>query len=724
MDRRTLRPQGALLSILILGGALAARAAGPQAVQSTLPPVGVELVQVDVVVTDNEGRPVAGLTAADFDVREDGKPQAVAYFGAEGRAEDAVPAPALSKPLPLAEVIAAPARPAPPRSAVRQIVLAVDDLHIAPANMVAARAALKKFVDEQVDDDDRIALVTTGGSTGLSQELTRDREDLRRAIDRLSLIQQRRAQFDGVPHLSEYQAELIDRGDPEAIRVAVQEILHANPDLGEDLARLQAYQRAQSMLAQTMSYSEQALRTIEGVVAALAPVSGRKIVVLCSDGFLIGLGSTDTRHYDLRQIVDAATRSGVVLYALDTRGLVSEVPGGDASFEGPPVMTAPGGRESLQRRSVEALRDGMNALAADTGGLLVMNSNDLSFGLGRILQDSQHYYVLAYEPVNAKRDGKFRKIEVRLRGRSGLRVRTRAGYFAPDEKKLAQAAEAAASEPPVARRDRELAQGLVALFPLTGIPVRMVVDYIDLPPDGPRALIKAHVDVRGVAFEKTEHGHVAELDVAGAVFDERGERVSEITGETSRLNLPLENAQVLREQGLLYEKAMALAPGTYQVRLAVREGRASLLGSASEWVEIPDRNSRSLSLSSVFLKADDGHPQGDGGSAPPLLEDVQVEKRLKRPQGLHYVVYLYRSDAAALEAADVSVQAQVWREGRLIGVGPTHKVVFPEPGAPPPRQAERIATEPLDPGPYELRIVATDRATGQKETERVAFTLE
>ena len=343
---------------------------------------------------------------------------------------------------------------------------------------------------------------------------------------------------------------------------------------------MQADQRAQSMLAQTMSYSGQALGTIEGVVAALAPVSGRKIVVLCSDGFLVGLGSTDTRHYDLRQIIDAATRSGVVLYSLDTRGLVSEVPGGDASFEGPPVITAPGGRESLQRRSIEALRDGMNALAADTGGLLVMNSNDLSLGLGRILQDNQHYYVLAYEPVEREARRQVPQASrCALRGRPGLRVRTRGGYFAPDEKK----AGGRRPRPRRASRPRRGATGSsprawVALLPLDGIPVRMVVDYIDLPPDGPRALIKAHVDVRGVGFEKTEQGHVAELDVAGAVFDERGERVSEITGETSRLKLPLENSQAFREQGLLYEKAMALAPGPYQVRLAVREGRASLLG--------------------------------------------------------------------------------------------------------------------------------------------------
>lgn len=718
MDRPNRRRGATPFLVFGLGGALAL-AASPQSGQSTLPPVGVELVQLDVAVTDKDGRAVAGLGADDFDVREDGKPQALAYFGVEGRAEDAVPAPPPAKPLPPSELIAPAPRPAPARPSSRQIVLAVDDLHIAPAHMAAARAALKKFVAEQVDEADQVALVTTSGSKGQLQELTRDREALARAIDRLSLIQQRRVEFNDVPHLTEYQAELIVRGDVEALRVAVDEIRQENTDVDDSIARIQAAQRAQSMLNEILNYAGQALRTIEAAVAALAPVPGRKMVVLCSDGFLVGLGSSDTRHFDLRRIIDAATRSGTVLYALDTRGLVSEVPGGDATFGGPPVLSAPGQRESVQRRSVDALRDGMTALAEDTGGLLVLNSNDLSAGLGRILRDSRSYYVLAYEPMNSKRDGKFRKIEVRVRGRKGLRVRTRAGYFAADEKKMAEAARSAAIEPPAARRERDLAQALTSLYPLNGIPMRLAIDYVDLAEEGPRVVIKAHMDVRGVGFEKTDRGYVAELDVAGAVFDERGERVSEISGETSRLNLPLENPEPFREQGLLYEKALAVPPGTYQVRLAARAGGGTLLGSASEWVQIPDRNQQPLSLSSVFLKSDDGRtPTGQGA----LLEDVQVDRRFRRGQGLHYLVYLYRSDTAA-EAGDVVVQAQVWRAGKLIGVGPNHKVAFPQRGAPPPSQAERIATQPLEPGEYELRVVAS-RGTGEKATARVSFTVE
>ena len=248
----------------------------------------------------------------------------------------------------------------------------------------------------------------------------------------------------------------------------------------------------------------------------------------------------------------------------------------------------------------------------------------------------------------------------------------------------------------------------------------MVVDYVDLPPDGPRAVVKAQVDVRNVGFERTAEAYQAELEVAGAIFDETGRRVTEIVGERSRLRLPLQNAQSFREQGLLYENATPLAPGRYEVRLAVRDVRTALLGNASGGIEIPDRNAQPLSLSSVFLNADDGGPVESGTK----LTDVQVEKRFGRKQGLHYLVYVYRSDAAGMEPAEVTLQAQIWSGDKLQGVGPTHPVAFAEAGAPSPRQAERIALEPLAPGDYELRIVANDRKSAARAERRVAFTLE
>ena len=142
----------------------------------------------------------------------------------------------------------------------------------------------------------------------------------------------------------------------------------------------------------------------------------------------------------MRRIADAGTRAGVVVYALDTRGLVAAPPGAGAASLRRPGPATFGVVEAMQRRSEEATRDAMNALAADTGGFLVENSNNLRAGLREMLKDTETYYVLAYEPTNTKRDGGFRRIEVRLPGVPGARVRTRSGYFAPDDRRVGAAA--------------------------------------------------------------------------------------------------------------------------------------------------------------------------------------------------------------------------------------------------------------------------------------------
>ncbi|HVQ23803.1 MAG TPA: VWA domain-containing protein, partial [Planctomycetota bacterium] len=400
-----------------------------------------ELVQLDVTVSDKSGRNVTGLSARDFVLLEDGRPQALSHFAVGGRAgvEEAAPA-APSVQAPTAPIVPPP--PAAPRG--RHIVLLVDDMHTAQVDLPQAQIAMRKFVTEQVSVDDKVAVVTTSGSGGVFQDFTGDSAALVRAIARV------RSRYDpvevnGRPYLTEHQAELIDRGDVEALRVATQEILQIDDYLGEEMAKQQAYMQARRMVVEITQRSARALSVVESVVRGLGPLAGRKIVVLVSDGFLIGLGALETTAFDVRRIADAATRSGVVLYSLDTRGLVSEPPGGQASFRGPGVLSAPGMRTDLQSRSVEALRQGMNALAVDTGGFLVKNSNDLDQGLSRILRDNETYYLLAYEPSNTARDGSFRKIQVRLRGRPELKVRTRGGYFAPDERQAAPAAQDSAA---------------------------------------------------------------------------------------------------------------------------------------------------------------------------------------------------------------------------------------------------------------------------------------
>jgi VWFA-related protein len=728
---------GLLLAAVV--APLASQTPAPQqpAATPTLPVVRTELVQLDVTVSDKDGRNVRGLTPRDFVLLEDGRPQALSHFSVGGRpgVEDGQPeATSAAAPSPAAAPAPAPAPAPPPPSAPRgrHVVLLVDDLHTAAANLPQAQDAMRRFVREQIAGEDKVALVSTSGSGGVFQDFTSDAEALVRAIGRL------RSRYEpiealGRPYLSEHQAELIDRGDVEALRVATEELLQIDDYLGEDLAKTQAYNQARRMVVEITQRSGRALSVIESVVRGLAPLPGRKVVVLASDGFLIGLGALETTAYDVRRITDAATRAGVVLYALDTRGLIAEVPGGSASFQGPGVLRAPGARSSLQLRSVEAMRQGINTLAVDTGGFLVKNSNDIGQGLGRILRDNDAYYLLAYEPTNTARDGQFRKIQVRLRGRPELRVRTRSGYFAPDDRRAA-GGDAAAD--PAARREREIAGALGSLFPLTDIPLRVAADFISLPPQGAQAVIKIHADLRNVPFQRSEDRYRADLEIAGAVYDEAGQLVGEVAGERAALNLTADTYVRTVAEGLNLQKSVPLAPGQYQVRLAAREESRALLGSASTWVEIPDTGARLMTLSSIFLLADaelPGGPRaGDSGDAGDtgsearepvgprrVMLDAQLDKSFRRGQGLHYVVHVYTPPDTL--PTPVTLQAQVWRGRKLVGVTASHEL----PDAPGGRKwSERIATDAFEPGEYQLRVVATDPKSGRKVERAVVFRVE
>jgi VWFA-related protein len=707
------------LALLLLAGAKTPGQTPPEAAQRpqtapTLPAVRSELVQLDVTVSDKSGRNVGGLTARDFILLEDGRPQPLSHFAVGDRAgvEETVPT-TPAAPAPGAPVVPPP--PSAPRG--RHVVLLVDDLHTAQVDLPQAQIAMRKFVTEQVSVDDRVAVVTTSGSGGVFQDFTGDSAALVRAIARV------RSRYDpvevnGRPYLTEHQAELIDRGDVEALRVATQEILQTDDYLGEEMAKQQAYMQARRMVVEIQQRSGRALSVVESVVRGLGPLTGRKIVVLVSDGFLIGLGALESTAFDVRKIADAATRSGVVLYSLDTRGLVSEPPGGQASFRGPGVLSAPGMRTDLQSRSVEALRQGMNALAVDTGGFMVRNTNDLDQGLGRILRDNETYYLLAYEPSNTARDGGFRKIQVRLRSRPELKVRTRSGYFAPDERQAA-----AAAQDPAARREREIGRALGSLFPLQDLPLELSADFIALPPAGSQAVLKIHLDLRNVPFERKDDRYRADLEIVGAVYDEEGKLVGDVAGEKAQLNLTAENYVGTIGEGLNLLRSVPLSPGQYQVRLAAREASRSLLGSASQWVEIPDLDAQPLTLSSVFLLADapmKARPEAKPGDAPErAVTDAQVGKVFRPGQGLHYTVQLYTSSQS--RPGPVTLQAQVWRGAKLVGVTGKHELEDAPGGR---KWSERISLEAFPPGEYELRVLATDPGTGAKAERRVGFRVE
>lgn len=720
--------------------------------------IETELVQIDVVVADKQGKLVRDLKREDFTLLEDGKPQTISHFsvGTAGRQATWLK-PAAAKTAGKAVNTA----PAPTSNSGRYLVLAVDDLHLAPGSLMPAKQALLRFVEQQLAGDDQIALVTTSGSLGMYQQFTTDRDAIKRAVNRLSVRERQATSSSDIPRITPYQAELIEMNDRDALELAVQEAM-ARLGMMRDQAENMARAQARMIIAQNTNVTVATLGTLENVVRGLKDLPGRKVIALLSDGFLLG-GFREGRHFDVRRITDAATRAGVVIYSIDARGLIAMPSTMDASQPGFADTGALGGaRMRIEHTALEAQRDGIYALARDTGGLAVFNNNDLNVGLQKVLDDTETYYLLAFEPTVSYRDGRFRKLEIRLPGRPDLKVRTRKGYFAPDDKAaekearaIAKAAEKDKDKPPEklakeaqAKRDAQVREGVGALYSLRGIPVELSTSFVNTAPEGSVASLVAHIDANGLKFTSAGDRQRATLEIVGLIFDEAG-KVAESFSEKMEMNLRPASLENLLKKGVIYQKFIKLKPGHYNVRLVAREDGATQLGSASNWIEIPDLNKKQLVLSSIFFMTPD-EAANPAQAAQPIAagtnkdgdkkqdeRTVQIYRRFPRDAHFDFMIFAYNAKLDAKGVADLIVQAQVYSGSKLVFAAPPRSI-FPNPpaGAKPAGNEQpaldparipylaRLSLTDFEPGNYELRLVVIDRSAKLSTRRSINFVIE
>jgi VWFA-related protein len=712
----------------LLAGLLAALAQAPAAVRAQapepprrelLPVQQVEVVRVEVVVTEKRGRPRTGLARGDFQVLEDGKPQEIVQFLAFARPQPAAPAPTAPARSPTAAEEAAPGDLLP----ARYVVLVIDDVHMDMESLTRTRKALTRFLKEDLRPEDQVALVTTSGASALSQEFTAERAVLQQVLSRLS-PRGRQPAWTGVPYITDYQAELIEAGDPLALDAAVQEIMLAGTFQDRDSAEQIARRKARGVLTEAVYDARLTLEALDRLCRGLSGLTGRKAVFLVSDGFLTGVTARSGQTFDVRRIADAATRAGVAIYALDTRGLVATVSTATASSRTRSLPSTMGPIEAMQRQAEQATRDAMHALAADTGGFLVENRNDVRAGLLQFLEDTETYYVLAYEPSNARRDGAFRRIEVRLPGLPGLKIRTRSGYFAPDDRRAG--AEGEAEEAAARRREQrqsEMRTALVSLAPLTGIPVRLSADFVSLDGRAVQLVVTGNVDVSTLPFAHVQGRRRATVETAALVYDEAGEVAATLETERTAMDVADADYGQLVKAGLPYQRTVALGPGRYQVRLGVRDDATGLLGSAWQRLEVPDLASGRLTLSSLFLLREGAAPESAAPDAGPALNSVQALPRFGREENLYLQLYAYNPKRDAVGAIALVSQAEVLRDGVVLGAAAPEPMAEAEPPGTVPH-VSRIKLQRFEPGDYELRVTVTDRNASAMATRVAPFTVE
>jgi hypothetical protein len=421
-----------------------------------------------------------------------------------------------------------------------------------------------------------------------------------------------------------------------------------------------------------------------------------------SDGFLVGSGTSEERKMDWQRVVDAATRSGAVLYALDSRGLTTNADASSAANS-----DNPGLKVRVDRSSEQVMRTTLHTLSDQTGGFVVHGTNDMANGLKRMLDDNDAYYVLAYQPTNTKRDGRFRKIEVRVAGHENYRVRTRKGYLAPDDKKPAAA-------PPALLQEAD-ARALLDKLPSPGEVVRLNADYVDLPPNGPQALLRARVDLNGVAWEKAGARKRASIQLVGGVYDADGQAVGAPFTRPWELDLDAGEYKRAATEGLRYQQSLPLTPGRYQFRLVARDAKGSVLGGASEWIDIADLKQKKLTLSSVFLSS----------SASEIGTDAAAgARRFKRGDSLYFALYVYNPTSNDKGATDVVLQAQLSAADKMVAASKPQPVTFQEKDGAPVPQSNGMSLEGLPPGPYQLKVVVVDKVASATAFRKIDFTLE
>lgn len=724
-----------ILSAILLCLAAVARAQTQE--KEDVVRVETELVQTDVMVFDKEGKFVDGLTREQFELRVDGRPVPLAFFER------------VSAPLP--KGVAAPGATAAAANAAiasrargRTIIFFVDDLHLSLDSLNPTRAAITHFIDEEMVPGDLAAIVTASGQLGFLQQFTDNKAVLRAAVARLKNIPY--IVGDGEqPPMSDYIATRIANGDRQAAGFYITKIQEgvysksaAAAGMGGGANNVNGIfemvkMRATNITKQMESVTNGSLSALEKLVQMAGQIEGRKLIFFVSDGFYLdGKNSASTANRRLQLVTDSAARTGSVVYSIDARGLFA--PFHDASGS---KARDPNG--FLDRSSVgEATlaQDGLANLAGETGGQFLKNQNYFDHWVSRVLDETSNYYRIAWKPENEEQKGaRFKRVEVAVAGRPDLTVRLHRGYVpaavrAAEESKgdKAGAKPDAKSATPKAAEAKGAEADFRAAFTAPagkhGLPTALSTSYVDVPDKG--AVLTAAVEVRTAALDYGADGkQPASVDMVGVVLNDQGKQVSNFSKRLTVAPSAPSASGSGEQPGVIYNHRAPLTPGLYQVKAAARDSRGGQLGSAVQWIEIPDLSKKQLTLSSLHLGGRQVGGGGADGSAPQI--QFSVNRQFSRSSKVDFLGFVYNAARAGggAGAVDLSVTLRVLRDNKAVVSSPSRKLA-PEAGADLARipVTGAISLGQLPAGRYELEVGVSDNVARTNAVERIVFEIK
>ncbi|HEU4390759.1 MAG TPA: VWA domain-containing protein, partial [Blastocatellia bacterium] len=621
--------------------------------------ISVTLVQVDAVVTDANGHPVTDLKREDFEVYEDGRKQSISNFSYISTLP-AAPSEVAAPPRGPVDKTAPPATPVrvEPGQVRRTVAFVVDDLSLSFQSMHFVRDTLTRFVNEQMQPGDLVAIIRTGAGMGALQQFTSDKRQLSAAIDRVRYNMMGHggitpfAPIESSPATTQADEEAAANGDDSSTTTGAPTI---------DTLRDQLF-------------TVGTLGAVNFVVRSLRGLPGRKSIVLLSDGFSITSDDEDNNRVlnELHALIDLANRSSVVVYSIDARGLQ---PLGLSAADAVGRMSSDQLQTSLQNRRDQLFNTqaGLEYLAEETGGFFVGNTNDLTGGVRKVMDDQAGYYLIGYIPEEAtfkatERGRQFHKLEVKVK-RPGLHVRYRSGFYGIPEEEVT---------PEVATTPQaKLLNALTSPFGSGGVHLRMTSLFGNDPKLGSFVRSLLHIDAHDLTFSDEADGwHKAVVDVVSMTFGDNGQ-VIDRAARTFTISTRGEQYQAALERGLVCNMDVPIRkPGAYQVRTAVRDEGSDRVGSANQFIEVPDLKKDRLTLSGVILTSasepQTGEPKaGEESKATAGSVTSPAVRVLADGSSIRYAFLIFNAKIdKTTNRPNVETQVRLFKDGKAVYSGP------------------------------------------------------
>jgi len=643
--------------IFLFSAAAFAQVAQPSATPTPSPDddvvkITTSLIQVDVTVTDRGGKIIRDLKPEEIEIYENGKKQKISNFSFVSNTREITEGQAAPKPSgpPL------PATPLKTEQVRRTIALVVDDLSLSFESTYYVRRALKKFVDEQMVEGDLVAIIRTGAGIGALQQFTSDKRMLYAAIEKV------RWNASGTGNIGAFaplQAK-VDTGEPEE-----------EPQPGE---RTKEGVEREFNDFRSSVFATGTLGAVNYVVRGMSQLPGRKSIMLLSDGFKLftkdASGSIDSGRVlaSVRRLVDQANRASVVIYTMDPRGLqVTGITAADDTSGRTPEQIQQAASD--RNDELQDTQDGLVFLARQTGGFAFINNNDLSAGIRRVLDD-QSYYLVAYEPEDETFDPKtrrFNKLDIRVL-RKGTRVRYRSGFFGISDEKLS---------PTAANGDQTLLNALTSPFSVNDIPIKMNTLYGNNATQGAYVRSLLHVTAKDLTFTDGADGtKVAIFDILAVGFGDNGLAVDQLA-KTYTLTMQKDRYEEFIKKGFVYDFAFPIKkPGGYQLRVALRDTRSNKVGSASQFVEVPNLKKNRLTLSGAALenttfemwqKRNAANASPNSGGTDPLSDTAL--RQFKKGTVVNFGFVIFNAKLDGSKKPNLSSQMRMIKDGAIVFQG-------------------------------------------------------